>query len=282
MNKKWMFTAIGLIIIGVVGLFMTKFDLGSPKYITFEKKWDFHAQELKTISVDSSSDNIEVEFIESPSDTGFIQLEGDFTSKIIDKINAASIAGDRFLLDLKTKFEFNLVMFDFSNPKTHITIALPQQHELNALDVSVQSGNIKAKNILARNASISTRSGNLSILDTTNESLILSAISGNITAEDITSKLNTSTSSGNIKLTNISGDLVSKAISGNTTVIQKEIGSADIEIKSGNANFKIAEGFSGIYDLRTNSGDVKSPDLIGTSNDIIKIRTISGNINVHK
>ncbi|WEK54106.1 MAG: DUF4097 family beta strand repeat-containing protein [Candidatus Cohnella colombiensis] len=280
MRKGWVITAYALIIIGVIGLAFNKFDLGNKQKISINKEWTFDAATLKNMTVIGSSDNLEVEFVRSNDGTGFIEVDGEFSQQVVDRIMSTAISGDSFQLDLSADSEFTVFAFDFSNPKTHITVTIPDGETLDTLDVNSTSGNTKVRNILAANATVTTTSGNLTVADTQIDNLILKANSGNIIAEEITSNLDVSITSGNMKITDLSGELSAKANSGNITVTQKTTGSAKVQATSGNVHFTVANGFSGIYNLRANSGNIKSPDSIGTSSDIINIQTTSGNIKV--
>lgn len=283
MKKRWIISASVLIIIGLIGFSFNKFDLGNVDKISFEKEWTFNAQTLKNFTIEGNSENLEVKFVESSSDMGSIELEGKFSQKVMDRITETTVSDDSFHLDLTTGFEFHLLSLDFTNTKTYITVALPNNDKLDNLNVNISSGNMKIDNILANNASISTASGNLTVNNALAQELTLKTVSGNINAQEITSSnLNANVSSGNIKLTDISGELTAKATSGNITISQKEIGNADVKASSGNVIFNVAKGFSGFYDLQSTSGSIKAPDSIGTTTDKIKIRVQSGNIRVNE
>lgn len=280
MSKKWKVTAIVLIIIGLAGLAFNKFDLGDKQNISLKKEWTFDANTLKNMTIAGNSENLEVIFVKSSNESGSIVLEGEFNQMLIDKIENTAISGDHFELDLTTRFELQFFSLNFKTTKDRITVALPNDDILDHLEVSSLSGNTKVEHVLAKNASFSTLSGNLNVLDVTSENLILKTSSGNIVAAEISSKLHASAGSGNIKITNIAGELTAETKSGNITITQKEIGNADVKTTSGNATFTTAKDFNGFYDLRSNSGNIKSPESLGTSAEIIKIRTTSGNIRV--
>jgi len=280
MRKSWILAAFVLIIVGLIGMAASKFDFGNEHKVNFEKSWTFDAQALNNIAVVGDSQNIEVEFVKSNSGTGFVEMKGKADQKIVDKILNSSISNGSYQLDLTTDFEFRFLVFDFARTKIHMTVALPNNDILSTLNMASSSGNSKAYNILAKRAELSTQSGNLTVVGTQAEDLILKAGSGNLKVEGITGNLNASVGSGNIKITDVSGQVSAKTRSGNITITQKTVGNADAETKSGNVTFNVAKGFSGFYDLRTNSGNIKSPESIGTSTDIIKIRTTSGNIRV--
>ncbi|HIW35089.1 MAG TPA: DUF4097 domain-containing protein [Candidatus Paenibacillus intestinavium] len=299
MKKQWIATAIILIGIGIIGLAFNKFALGDNTTKNIEKSWTFDANTLNNITIIGTSNNLDVEFVQSDSDTGSIVVSGNTDKATVDQINKASIVNNNYELDLTTAFKLQFFSFNFEDSKIHITVSLPKDHVLETVYIDTNSGNLNAEHILVQQATITTKSGNLNVAAiqakqaavTTNsgnlkaedlkaETISLTTKSGNLNADNITGTLQASANSGNIKMTNASGHVTAESSSGNITISQSTVQGADVNASSGNVTFTVAEGFSGFYELRSNSGTIKAPDSIGTSSDMIKINTKSGNIKV--
>ncbi|MNP77902.1 hypothetical protein D3C76_1754200 [compost metagenome] len=54
----------------------------------------------------------------------------------------------------------------------------------------------------------------------------------------------------------------------------------DISVGSGNASLSTDAQFKGFYDLHTGSGNITAPDSLRQTQDLIKVRTTSGNIRI--
>lgn len=299
MRKRWILTAIILFVVGITGLTFNKFEVDDKKIINVEKEWTFDAQTLNNITVNGTSNDLDVKFITSDSATGSILVNGNTDQDTIDKINMASIVNNKFELDLKTEFKFQFLNLNFKNTKIYITVSLPKDYKLDVVDIgtnsgnfnieqvlakqatfNTKSGNVKVVNVLADQTTITTYSGNLQAEDIHAETISLSTKSGNLTANTIMGELQASVNSGNIKIDDLSGEVTAKSSSGNVTISQATAHAADVTVASGNVTFTTAEGFGGFYELRSNSGNIHAPDSLGTSTEIIKINTKSGNIKV--
>src|SRR5690606_32986161 len=163
MSKKWKITAIVLIVIGLVGLALNKFDLRDKQSISIEKEWTFDANTLKNIAINGSSENLEVTFVNSDNDSGSITLTGNFSEKLIENIENTVISGDSFTLDLTNRFEFHFLSLNFKTTKDRIVVTLPNNNLLDNVEISTRSGNTKIEHVLAKNSSFSTLSGNMNV-----------------------------------------------------------------------------------------------------------------------
>lgn len=299
MRRGWIITAIILIVIGITGLSFTKFNLGNEKLINIEKKWTFDAQTLNNITVIGAHNHLDVKFEKSDSDTGSIVVSGNTDQATIDQINKASIINNQYELDLTTAFKLQFFSFNFESSKIHITVALPNDDVIDTVDIATNSGNFNIDDVLAKHATFKTKSGNVNVVNvlaeqatiTTNsgnlkaediqaDTVLLTTKSGNVNANNLTGDLQATVNSGNIRIDKVSGQVTAESKSGNITMSQATAHGANISASSGNVTFTVAEGFSGFYELRSNSGNIKAPDSIGTSSEIIKINTKSGNIKV--
>ncbi|MCR8658747.1 DUF4097 family beta strand repeat-containing protein [Paenibacillus endoradicis] len=299
MRKRWMLTAIILIVVGITGLTFNKFEMDDKTIMNVEKEWTFDAQTLNNITIIGTSNDLDVKFVNSDSNTGSILVNGNTDQETIEKINLASIVDNKYELDLATDFKFQIFNMNFKSTKIHITISLPKDHILDVVDIGTNSGNFNIDQVLAKQATFTSKSGNVNVINVIAEQatittysgnlkaeniqaddVLLSTKSGNINADTVTGNLQTSVNSGNIKIDNLSGEVTAKSSSGNVAISQSTTHAADVTVASGNVTFTTAEGFSGFYELRSNSGNIHAPDSIGTSSEIIKINTKSGNIKV--
>lgn len=279
-KKLWLLSFI-LIAVGVIGLAFNKFDLSDNELVPVDKSWTIHSDELNELMVEGNSSDVRIEFIESDYETASITITGKLEPQVAERIQNIEVLDQILTLDLSENSR-RLVQFNFTNPTTTIQVSMPKSDRLGKLIVSHSSGNTKVNGAKADHLILETGSGNISLVDVqANEAVIISQ-SGNVKAENITSKLMTTSSSGSIKVMNFSGELTAETKSGNVTAVQTEAGNADVTTSSGDVKFTAASNFDGFYDVRSSSGDIKVPDNNGTLDKRITINTGSGNITVKK
>lgn len=312
-TKKWSLLAIILIAVGVAGMAYQQFKFGDEDPY-FQQKWTLDS--LASLEVKSSYD-MDVEFIESPDGTDYIEISGNMAESTIKKLEKASFNGPEVKIDLTENFEISFLSIDFQSTKQHMTVALADPDKvLNQIKFELRSNNGNFSNMNADEIDLSTTSGNLTASSVTGKSLEIEATSGNIKASDVQADSEIEIGSGNIKVERLNGNLdaegtsgnitvdgiegslkavltsgdtkvdglvgpaVLKTTSGNVTLNGQRSDSLDITVGSGNVTLSADADFKGFYDLKASSGDVKAPDSPLITKDIIKVRTTSGNIRV--
>lgn len=313
-SKKWSILAVILILIGLAGAAYHKFEFGDDKP-SFHQKWTFDQGALKALSIDSSYD-VDMEFIKSPDGTNYVEVSGNMKQQTIDKLKQAKISSQTLDLPMKDDFYWSFLTISFQSTKQHIVVALSNPDTLDRIvfkagsnsghftglqgkkiQLTTTSGNLHADSIVAEEFKMSAVSGDISAsqiqgeteiglssgnirVDTLNGSLQTKTTSGNITAESVTGNVDASVGSGNIRFGNFIGDGTFHSTSGNVTLTDQRSNNLDIGVGSGNVSLSNDPDFKGTYDLRASSGNVTAPESPGETSDIIKARSVSGNIKV--
>ncbi|MNJ40136.1 DUF4097 family beta strand repeat-containing protein [Paenibacillus bouchesdurhonensis] len=316
MNKKGLtLIATILVILGIGGMFYQGFNFGEEQP-PYTQKWTFSDNELKSLSIHSDY-NVELEFIASPDGTNYVESRGNLPQQSIDKLMETKIANQSLALQLREERVISFLSFGFNSTTQQITVALadPEQSlDQITVDLMANDGNFKA--LRAKEILLETKSGNLEGKDLEADRLQVGALSGKISLEEIAADTELRVTSGNVEINHLQGSLTSKMTSGDFTVqnLQGDIQAAmtsgnikvgnwtgngtfkstsgnitikdqrsdtvDITIQSGNVRLSADPEFQGIYDLRTSSGNIKSPDSPNVNHDIIKVRSTSGNITI--
>ncbi|MBW4839133.1 MAG: DUF4097 domain-containing protein [Paenibacillaceae bacterium] len=314
-TKRWSFIGILLILAGFAGMAYQHFDFGE-KLPTHQQKWAFESGALKTLLVDSDYD-VELEFIDSPDGSNYVEISGNMEQKTIDTLKATQISGDTLKLDLQDDFNWTFFSVNFQSTKQRITVALSDKSELNRIDyksnssngtfrglragdidMSIGSGNLRVENATAGQLKLASTSGNITAeniqgnteikltsgsirIDSLQGDLMAKSTSGNITANQVQGTSQATVSSGNIRFERFTGDGSFKSTSGNITLSEQRSDNLDITVGSGNATLSTDAQFKGFYDLHTGSGNISAPDSLRQTQDLIKVRTTSGNIRIH-
>lgn len=156
--------------------------------------------------------------------------------------------------------------------------------------VSSTSGDIYFPETRAEKMQISSTSGNVHLPEASAEKITVSTTSGDITLEQAEGNVKISSTSGNVILDNVRGDINVSTTSGDISLGQTE-GNMDISSTSGIV--RLQEG-RGIFDAHTISGDIRVEALDGefrtntTSGDFTlmkgngwgKAGTVSGDVKV--
>lgn len=313
-TKRWSFIAIVLIVAGFAGMAYQHFDFGD-ELPAHQQKWTFAPDGLKTLLVDSDYD-VELEFIDSSDGTNYVEISGNMKQETIDSLKATQISGDTLQLNLRDDFDWTFFTINFQSTKQRITVALSDKDELNRIgyksgsgnaafrglragdiELSIGSGNLRAENLSAGRTTLASTSGNITAeniqgtaeikltsgsirIDSLQGDLIAKSTSGNITASRVQGTVQATVSSGNIRFERFTGDGTFKATSGNITLSEQRSDNLDISVGSGNATLSADDQFKGFYDLHTSSGNITAPDSLRQTQDLIKVRTTSGNIRI--
>ncbi|GIP08471.1 DUF4097 family beta strand repeat-containing protein [Paenibacillus macerans] len=315
-SKRWTLLGLFLIVLGLAGMAYQRFDFGE-KLPAYQQKWTFGEGELENLHIEGEYD-VDVEFIDSPDGAGYIEASGNMKQEAIDKIKAAAISGQTLKLEFEEPWDWSFFSMNFQSTKQHITVALAKDSGLKAIsyksvdgngsfaglkaeniELSVSSGNIRADAVQAEtlkftattgnitaervevqgNAEIKLGSGNIKINELQG-ALTAKATSGNITASGVEGPVEASLGSGNIKFTDFTGNGKLKSTSGNITLENQRSDSLDIAVQSGSVKLSIDPQFRGVYDLRTKSGSITAPESPQQSEDVVKVRTTSGDIRI--
>lgn len=276
-TKKWSLLGLLLILIGLAGMAYQHFDFGD-ELPSYQHKWTFEQGGLQNLLIDSDYD-VELEFIDSPDGTNYVEINGKMNQKTIDAVKAAQISAGTLKLDLEDKFEWTFFSINFQSTKQRITVALNDQDELDRIGFESDSSNGTFRGLRAGDIDLSIDSGNIRV-DQFEGTLTAKSSSGNITANQVKGTVKATSNSGDIRFNRFTGDGSFKSNSGNITLSEQRSDNLDISVGSGNATLSADAEFKGYYDLQSGSGNTTAPDSPRQTQDLIKVRANSGNIRI--
>jgi lia operon protein LiaG len=280
--RKIMYGALGLVLIGVIGVIMSINTSGVEAFtfssVDVKDTKDVSAKGVKNIVIDSSSVDVNIQ----PGSGD--KIEADFSgqvgkkSKDLYKLDIDK-DGDTVKITMDKKDKFQFMMFNFT--KVSLNVTVPQQ-VYEDIEINGASADISIEEVEAKELAIETESGDIEASDVVVKgALVLKASSGDITANGNSSKtLDIETSSGDMKLkdnqakvTNFSsssGDIVSDDLisdnikmnssSGDIVVSAEEMtGNVSLESSSGDIDVSFAKAAPSIkVDYKSSSGDGKA------------------------
>ena len=280
-NKLGIKIGLGVLIIVILALIgVIIWGIKSENGFTFFEKpviiYDNTFEKIASINVDVTSYDVELK--ESNNDTIKVEISG--SKKNQDKFHVEEENGN-----LTINENGSSVCIGFCLDGT-ITIYLPNQDiiyhhksssgniysdiDLGSVDINTMSGDVTLKNI--NDGTISSTSGNINVANA--NKLNVSATSGDISLDE-PKNIIANTQSGNIKVRSITSKMDITTTSGDINISSLSIKEdSKAEAKSGNIDIKLDKDV--FIDATTRSGNI---DIDNTNtNPTLTIKTTSGDI----
>lgn len=275
--KKFVYLLIVLFVIGVTGTLLSVSASGGFSMDTYSvtDKEVIPAQDIQSLSVDLSSTDLTV--IPTEDKEIKVELEGKISKKLKKKIELDVKESDKTLkvgLRNENQIQFNIGVLIVD---TDVTIFLPEKLydsitlTTSSGDITIQdlqgdgitlkasSGDIVAENSKAKESfKIDTSSGEITSKNNEAGRFEMSASSGDLLIVDqkaIEAVLKTS--SGEMNLENIIGDLSAEASSGDIFVANEEVrGNIHVETSSGDIKIDFAQKPTSLaFEYKGSSGE---------------------------
>ena len=300
MNSRWARNAIAIILvaIGILALFQNQSDGMKSKAYDHTIRLDDHMQEIAIVS---NSLALEVHFVADGNANNSIRIEGKARSEVIDSIKTAKVENGKLNLPFKEKWRWSLFSFSGWNEKQVITVSMTDEamQSLGLLKVTSDSGSVMVDGAAAVESVIESDSGSIRLGDLQGEALAVKSDSGSIKLGSfigtdlsirsdsgsihtgtVRATLKASSDSGSITIDQLTGASEVKSDSGSIRIVKDDETGAVVSNDSGSVRITIPASYSGSYDLKSDSGSIRNPDPVGTSGELIKVRTDSGSIRI--
>ncbi|MGD7009214.1 DUF4097 family beta strand repeat-containing protein [Metabacillus sp. 84] len=173
-----------------------------------------------------------------------------------------------------------LVAPAYKSIKTKVIVALSDKTRLLQIGYKANFGDTSFTGLKAENIDLSVSSGKLRTEAISAGRLKLTSKSGDITAERIQGDAKIQMHSGDIKVDGLKGTLAVQSTSGNVNVTGQRSDSMDISARSGDVTLSPDPEFKGFFVLKTTSGNITAPESPQGTTDVIKVRTVSGDIRI--
>ncbi|MGP1910114.1 DUF4097 family beta strand repeat-containing protein [Metabacillus sp. JX24] len=275
-KKRWYFPGIALIVLSFAVTACQPLNY-VDKLSAHEQKWEFTQDELSVLNIQSEYD-VNMEFIESPDDTNYVEVSGNMQQNTIDQLKETELTENK--LELQLQKDVKLVAPNYKSIKTKVIVALEDKTRLQQISYKADFGDTSFTGLKAENIDLSVSSGKLRAESITAGRLSLTSKSGDITAEQIQGDAEIQLHSGEIKVDGLKGALAVQSTAGNVTVTGQRSDSLDISVRSGDVTLSPDPEFIGFYDLKTTSGNITAPESPKKTTDVIKVRTVSGDIRI--
>ena len=255
-NKKWIFTVIVCLILGVsvclTSLVLSGFDFGVLNTVKYETKTYEIEEEFSAVNIDVSTENI----VFLLSENGKCRVVSSESANIKHDVTVENGTLSIKLNDDRKWYEY----IGFSFGAENITVYLPDK-TYNSLAISVSTGDIKISDLtFDGNIEINVSTGKTELNNVRCNNLISDGSTGNVELKSViaTEKLTMKRSTGNIKFEDCdAGEIFVKTGTGDVTGL----------LRSGK-NFK----------TDTSTGKVNVPNT--TSGGTCEITTSTGDINI--
>ncbi|MBS4214606.1 DUF4097 family beta strand repeat-containing protein [Neobacillus rhizophilus] len=277
--RKIMYTALALVIVGVIGVIMSINTSGVEAFtfssVDVHEKKDVSAKDISNIIIDSPTVDVKVQ------PTSGNKIEADFSGKVGKKSKDLykldiDEDGDTVTITMEKENKFQFMMFNFT--KVSLNVKVPEK-VYHSIEIAAASADISLDKMEAKKLAIETQSGDIDVRDAAIEdTLTLKASSGDIIAKDNrANRLSIESSSGDIRINDheakevelftSSGDIVSDYLVSEN--IKMNTSSGDIFVKTKEMKGNVAlESSSGDIDVSfTNPANSMKVDYKSSSGD---------------
>ena len=281
MNKTILnMVGIGCIAAGVLGLFafgtetLTTSQLPHYEY-TIEAGTD-----LKRLELEGDRGSIQVNWVFDGGNK--IEINGQAPDKVISKLSEAKVSNGTLVLDYRTKAPEQWIQFGVNTQSQNheVTIHATETQVLERLKANVAMGTLKLSGGRVNELEANSNLGEVIVKQLQGNRVQLSSDAGSVLAEDVDAVIDASSSLGQVKLLHTTRSVTAKADAGSVVIDQKEPHPITASSNLGSIKISVSPQFDGVYDLRTNLGDIHAPDSKMKSDMVIRARTDLGEITI--
>lgn len=300
-------TGVILIVIGVIALlyYGTNNASGGATSVEYDHKVHL-GQEMREIRIETDNLSLDVNFVASTTGGNSVHIQGKAPEEIVEQIRSAAVENGvlhlRFV-EKKPWFKRGFIQFGRWNEKQRITVSLTDEAmaslqvfkassdsgSLSVNGAAVQesvitadSGSIRLGSLQGGTLTVKTDSGSIRLEQYEGKSLSLRSDSGSIHAGIVHAGLTAHSDSGSITINELAGAGNIRTDSGAIRIVKGDDTGAVVTSDSGSVRMTVPASYSGSYDVKSVTGSVRFPDPVGTSGEVIKVRTGSGSIQIHQ
>lgn len=253
----------------------------SSDNLSLYKNYSFNGNNLKKVSVDSSSETIVI--ADSDSKDVVVNLYGEW-----DKINpTVELTGDSLKVTRPAKS--NVV----ASSHRKIEVLIPR-NQVTTLNCNSASGGLTVSNLKFENLNINSASGSIRMNDCTAKNVDFNSASGSKKFEDCDFDfLKSKSASGSFKFSGKVNSFDISSASGSISIENDSVITGDSSIKSASGSIKIAlpQDSNFVLKCESNSGSIhneftgnsfrnKAHETVGSGGAELKIKSSSGSIKI--
>lgn len=276
--KKWIIIAILLLLVGGIGMAFTFKDAFNQSTQSIEES--FPLGDIDTLSVKSANSMVTIQ--PTSSDEITVTYEGNIEENILK----TEVENNTLDIQMKTKWQYNIISFNLFSLVDKVKIELPQTL-YEKITVDNDNGKIAIEEIESKSMDLTTDNG---VIDAKKMTGNLSAQSANgvIKVHDIDGNIDIGTDNGALKIAHVTGDIIGKTSNGAIKYQADKI-QQNIQLQSENGAIKItlSEALDDVLlDMKSELGTTKVngnkdwQPKIGNGTYDLQLRTELGTIKI--
>src|SRR5690625_177560 len=270
-----------LLVVGIIGSAFTFRSFYQADWIV--KEDTIAGGSIEQLDIHTNNTKIEV----LPTNDTDITAELSTKSKKYELIT--EVNDDTYFVQVKDKRR-NFISLDFFSFGTGLTVYVPEKI-YNSLQVVSDNGLISVGQIQANDLHVKADNGKIELKDIESTVMTGKASNWSITMKDINSStVDVNKSNGKIRLDHVDGDVYGKTNNGEIEFITENL-DRSIELETDNGKIDIQtkqEPTNVTFDVRVDNGKISIlgssnwDTIIGNGENLIKLKTNNGSINVTK
>ncbi|GAB3062066.1 DUF4097 family beta strand repeat-containing protein [Virgibacillus ainsalahensis] len=256
--------ALILLLVGITGAVFT-FKSAEPEVLEEE----IEVSDEEFTHVDIIVDNSEVKVLPTNEQTATVEFLGNQANE--SKYNLrAKVEGDTLFISMKEK-RFKWLNVDFTLPNSSLTVYLPEKL-YESVRIETDNGRVQAGELQTKDVNVNSNNGQIELENVNGSTITTKTDNGRIMLEDVEGKLSARTGNGEISLRTDHLD----------RPIEFETDNGRIEIQTEN------EPTNAIFEIQVDNGKATIfgnshwNTGVGNGDNLIKLTTNNGNINVAK
>ncbi len=273
--------ALILLVVGIIGSAFTFRSFHQSDWITKEEA--VPSGEIEHLDIRTNNTRIEV----LPTNDSDITVELSTKNKKYELLT--EVEGDTFFVQVKDKRR-GFISLDFFSFGTKLTVNVPEKI-FASLQVESDNGLITIEQVQANDVHVKADNGKIELENIESTDITGHASNGLITMKNINSStINMTTSNGKLKFDHVEGNVVGKTNNGAIELTTTDL-DRSIELETDNGKIDIQteqEPTNVTFDVRVDNGKVHIfgssnwDTVIGNGENLIKLKTNNGSINVTK
>jgi DUF4097 and DUF4098 domain-containing protein YvlB len=295
-TKVFSLIALGLLLVGLIGAAMSFSNSNLKKFIKngqyenqFSNTEQGLVQENNFSNLNINVDSIKVELKKTNASTISWSLGG--YTRNLPKVETL-VKNDTLSISIEEKNQWFSLGHFISNELTTLTIFIPENSELNSLDIDCNSGMIKCRDLNFDYVDINLDSGIVDLISMKGKEIKIESDSGIIKLDQVSAHfIEANVDSGKLNLEHVRGDIKSKVDSGILTMTSTDLDqNIDLQVDSGIVKINAeAEPQNATINLNIDSGIARvfgqsylSNARVGNGQNQVNITVDSGTVTIEK
>ncbi|MGZ9586988.1 DUF4097 family beta strand repeat-containing protein [Paenibacillus marinisediminis] len=250
----------------------------------YKNKFEFDNEQLTSLKVNADMGDVNIKW--ALDNESWIEVKGEATKDVIDRIAQAEIKGGELQLNYNYKrqsWEFiQLFNMGWQHHKHEIVIHADKDFVLKGLEADLAMGSFEIDGGRYDRMKADCDMGQMEVRNIVANYAELDAAMGQVVTDAVDAPLTVKTSMGEVDMRNTLQTIDVSSEAGSVYIEQARAHNITADSSMGSVEIRVAPEFEGSYDLKVELGDITAPESKRKSDQVIKVRSEMGSINIEE